>query len=57
MKMREQGKKGEKAGEYGKDLTRTMCFHEREIVKDRNKKDLIPNQLQIRRWGRRKVMV
>ena len=35
---------------------RKSCFLEREIVKDANRKSLIPNQLQIRR-GRRKVIV
>jgi len=33
-----------------------LCFLERKIVKDGNRKNLIPHQLQIRR-GRRKVMV
>ena len=33
-----------------------LCFLEREIVKDANRKSLIPNQLQIRR-GRRTVIV
>lgn len=52
-----------KAGEYWEDFTRTLsekeeelCFLEREIAKDGNRKNLIPHQLQIRR-GRRKVMV
>ena len=34
-----------------------MCFHEKEIVKDGKNQDLIPNELKIKGWGSRKVII
>ena len=65
MKMREQGERGrerrqENIGRTSQGLfsekEEELCFLEREIAKDGNRKNLTPHQLQIRR-GRRKVIV